>query len=162
MVVRVFFYFLNAMFQSTFLSESFFLPLILSFFHQDGLRSSLAFPCSYSSIQIFFTCSNLASRSPCIIPVNTCRFFHLLNTRSLVCCLYMQWAPCHSVVATPLLLAFEMLLCIYLHTRSGTNHHNPMHLPPQSMGLVSSTESSCSSRKSSSQFKDCFHTTCFV
>ncbi|TKY51662.1 RING finger protein B [Spatholobus suberectus] len=25
-----------------------------------------------------------------------------------------QWAPCHSVVATPLLVAFELLLCIYL------------------------------------------------
>ncbi|KMZ74000.1 Baculoviral IAP repeat-containing protein [Zostera marina] len=29
-----------------------------------------------------------------------------------------HWAPCHSVVATPLLLVFQMLLCIYLHTRS--------------------------------------------
>ncbi|MCI09492.1 baculoviral IAP repeat-containing protein, partial [Trifolium medium] len=25
-----------------------------------------------------------------------------------------QWAPCHSVIATPLLVAFELLLCIHL------------------------------------------------
>ncbi|KAJ0750825.1 putative transmembrane Fragile-X-F-associated protein [Helianthus annuus] len=25
-----------------------------------------------------------------------------------------EWAPCHSVVATPLLIAFELLLCIFL------------------------------------------------
>lgn len=51
-----------------------FSPLILSFCNQDGFRSSLAFPRSYSSIQIFFTRSILASRSPCIIPINTYRF----------------------------------------------------------------------------------------
>ncbi|GLT44153.1 hypothetical protein SLA2020_180670 [Shorea laevis] len=27
-----------------------------------------------------------------------------------------QWAPCHAVVATPLLIAFELLLCIYLES----------------------------------------------
>lgn len=27
-----------------------------------------------------------------------------------------QWAPCHSVVATPLLVAFELLLCTYLES----------------------------------------------
>ncbi|GLT76515.1 hypothetical protein SLA2020_481680 [Shorea laevis] len=27
-----------------------------------------------------------------------------------------QWAPCHSIVATPLLIAFELLLCIYLES----------------------------------------------
>ncbi|GKU95044.1 hypothetical protein SLEP1_g8453 [Rubroshorea leprosula] len=27
-----------------------------------------------------------------------------------------QWAPCHSIVATPLLVAFELLLCIYLES----------------------------------------------
>ncbi|XP_004299237.1 PREDICTED: uncharacterized protein LOC101293200 [Fragaria vesca subsp. vesca] len=30
-----------------------------------------------------------------------------------------HWAPCHAVVATPLLIAFELLLCIYLETRYG-------------------------------------------
>ncbi|KAJ0442773.1 putative transmembrane Fragile-X-F-associated protein [Helianthus annuus] len=25
-----------------------------------------------------------------------------------------EWAPCHSVVATPLLIAFELVLCIFL------------------------------------------------
>ncbi|WOL02814.1 hypothetical protein Cni_G11533 [Canna indica] len=28
------------------------------------------------------------------------------------------WAPCHAIVATPLLIAFELLLCIYLHSTS--------------------------------------------
>ncbi|KAK6261287.1 hypothetical protein QUC31_007103 [Theobroma cacao] len=27
-----------------------------------------------------------------------------------------QWAPCHTIVATPLLIAFELLLCIYLES----------------------------------------------
>nr|DAD35249.1 TPA_asm: hypothetical protein HUJ06_005889 [Nelumbo nucifera] len=27
-----------------------------------------------------------------------------------------HWAPCHAVVATPLLVAFELLLCIYLES----------------------------------------------
>ncbi|XP_044465261.1 uncharacterized protein LOC123195549 isoform X1 [Mangifera indica] len=27
-----------------------------------------------------------------------------------------HWAPCHSIVATPLLIAFELLLCIYLES----------------------------------------------
>ncbi|GFZ05905.1 transmembrane Fragile-X-F-associated protein [Actinidia rufa] len=27
-----------------------------------------------------------------------------------------HWAPCHAVVATPLLIAFELLLCIYLES----------------------------------------------
>ncbi|CAL9059125.1 unnamed protein product [Musa banksii] len=27
-----------------------------------------------------------------------------------------HWAPCHAVVATPLLIAFELLLCIYLYS----------------------------------------------
>ncbi|XP_042407096.1 uncharacterized protein LOC121996973 isoform X2 [Zingiber officinale] len=29
-----------------------------------------------------------------------------------------HWAPCHAVVAVPLLIAFELLLCIYLHNIS--------------------------------------------
>ncbi|XP_042403572.1 uncharacterized protein LOC121992978 isoform X2 [Zingiber officinale] len=29
-----------------------------------------------------------------------------------------HWAPCHAVVAIPLLIAFELLLCIYLHNIS--------------------------------------------
>jgi hypothetical protein len=31
----------------------------------------------------------------------------------------LQWAPCHAVVATPLLVAFELLLCIYLESSYG-------------------------------------------
>ncbi|KAL4280614.1 hypothetical protein GQ457_03G012880 [Hibiscus cannabinus] len=27
-----------------------------------------------------------------------------------------QWAPCHAIVATPLLIAFELLLCMYLES----------------------------------------------
>lgn len=27
-----------------------------------------------------------------------------------------HWAPCHAIVATPLLIAFELLLCIYLES----------------------------------------------
>ncbi|XP_010916528.2 uncharacterized protein [Elaeis guineensis] len=34
-----------------------------------------------------------------------------------------HWAPCHSIVATPLLIAFELLLCIYLQNIS--NHADP-------------------------------------
>lgn len=30
-----------------------------------------------------------------------------------------QWSPCHSVVAVPLLIAFELLLCCYLDTQEG-------------------------------------------
>ncbi|KAK4801145.1 hypothetical protein SAY86_021632 [Trapa natans] len=30
-----------------------------------------------------------------------------------------QWAPCHAIVATPLLVAFELLLCIYLESDNG-------------------------------------------
>ena len=30
-----------------------------------------------------------------------------------------QWAPCHAIVATPLLVAFELLLCIYLESVYG-------------------------------------------
>ncbi|XP_022765849.1 uncharacterized protein LOC111310666 isoform X1 [Durio zibethinus] len=32
-----------------------------------------------------------------------------------------QWAPCHTIVATPLLISFELLLCIYLES---VNVHN--------------------------------------
>lgn len=32
---------------------------------------------------------------------------------------YGQWAPCHSIMATPLLVAFEMLLCIHLESIYG-------------------------------------------
>ncbi|XP_024523084.1 uncharacterized protein LOC9638444 isoform X1 [Selaginella moellendorffii] len=32
-----------------------------------------------------------------------------------------HWAPCHAVVAIPLLVAFELLLCSYLHSREGKN-----------------------------------------
>jgi hypothetical protein len=31
-----------------------------------------------------------------------------------------QWAQCHTVVAMPLLIAFELLLCIYLESLYGT------------------------------------------
>ncbi|CAA7032471.1 unnamed protein product [Microthlaspi erraticum] len=31
-----------------------------------------------------------------------------------------HWAPCHAVVATPLLVAFELLLCIYLESSYGS------------------------------------------
>ena len=31
----------------------------------------------------------------------------------------LQWAPCHSIVAAPLLIAFELLLCIYLESIRG-------------------------------------------
>ncbi|XP_074558884.1 uncharacterized protein LOC141814834 [Curcuma longa] len=34
-----------------------------------------------------------------------------------------HWAPCHAVVATPLLIAFELLLCIYLHNISVNAGH---------------------------------------
>ncbi|XP_038984746.1 uncharacterized protein LOC103721407 [Phoenix dactylifera] len=34
-----------------------------------------------------------------------------------------HWAPCHSIVATPLLIAFELLLCIYLQNIS--THTDP-------------------------------------
>ena len=30
-----------------------------------------------------------------------------------------QWAPCHAIVATPLLIAFELLLCTYLESVNG-------------------------------------------
>ncbi|XP_074587646.1 uncharacterized protein LOC141843489 [Curcuma longa] len=30
-----------------------------------------------------------------------------------------QWAPCHAVVATPLLVSFELLICIYLENIDG-------------------------------------------
>lgn len=30
-----------------------------------------------------------------------------------------QWAPCHAIVATPLLIAFELLLCTYLESVYG-------------------------------------------
>nr|CAD1837578.1 unnamed protein product [Ananas comosus var. bracteatus] len=33
-----------------------------------------------------------------------------------------HWAPCHAIVATPLLVAFELLLCIYLQSISVGNH----------------------------------------
>eukprot|EP00270_Netrium_digitus_P013462 TRINITY_DN4479_c0_g1_i2.p1 TRINITY_DN4479_c0_g1~~TRINITY_DN4479_c0_g1_i2.p1 ORF type:complete len:505 (+),score=130.56 TRINITY_DN4479_c0_g1_i2:183-1697(+) len=39
-----------------------------------------------------------------------------------------QWAPCHSVVAPPLVLAFEILLCCYLAALEGKGHKPPMHL----------------------------------
>ncbi|XP_078155390.1 uncharacterized protein LOC144551330 [Carex rostrata] len=29
-----------------------------------------------------------------------------------------HWAPCHALVAVPLLISFELLLCVYLQTRS--------------------------------------------
>lgn len=32
---------------------------------------------------------------------------------------FWQWAPCHAIVATPLLIAFELLLCIYLESIYG-------------------------------------------
>lgn len=32
---------------------------------------------------------------------------------------FLQWAPCHAIVATPLLIAFELLLCIYLESLYG-------------------------------------------
>nr|CAD1826687.1 unnamed protein product [Ananas comosus var. bracteatus] len=35
-----------------------------------------------------------------------------------------HWAPCHSIVATPLLVAFELLLCVYL--QSVDDHGEPV------------------------------------
>lgn len=32
---------------------------------------------------------------------------------------FEQWAPCHAVVAMPLLVAFELLLCIHLESIYG-------------------------------------------
>ncbi|CAH1421144.1 unnamed protein product [Lactuca virosa] len=42
----------------------------------------------------------------------------------------MQWEPCHAVVATPLLIAFELLLCIYLENSHVTKP------PPLSLQIV--------------------------
>lgn len=41
-----------------------------------------------------------------------------------------QWAPCHAIVAAPLLVAFELLLCIYLES---VNVH---HFPAVSLKIV--------------------------
>ncbi|KAM7479733.1 hypothetical protein LguiA_027946 [Lonicera macranthoides] len=38
-----------------------------------------------------------------------------------------HWAPCHAVVATPLLIAFELLLCIYLESKHA-NHFAVVNL----------------------------------
>ncbi|KAL1541734.1 hypothetical protein AAHA92_25919 [Salvia divinorum] len=38
-----------------------------------------------------------------------------------------HWAPCHTVVAVPLLVAFELLLCIYLESIY-VNHSSALHL----------------------------------
>lgn len=35
----------------------------------------------------------------------------------------VQWAPCHAIVATPLLVAFELLLCVYLESAHGIYNH---------------------------------------
>ena len=37
----------------------------------------------------------------------------------LTCSFMPQWAPCHAVVAIPLLLAFEVLVCAYLDIHNG-------------------------------------------
>nr|KAJ0190307.1 hypothetical protein LSAT_V11C800428110 [Lactuca sativa] len=41
-----------------------------------------------------------------------------------------DWEPCHAVVATPLLIAFELLLCIYLENSHVTKP------PPVSLQIV--------------------------
>ncbi|KAG6477975.1 hypothetical protein ZIOFF_061407 [Zingiber officinale] len=38
-----------------------------------------------------------------------------------------RWAPCHAIVAIPLLIAFELLLCIFLHNKS-VNTENYINL----------------------------------
>lgn len=52
----------------------------------------------------------------------------------------VQWSPCHTVVAIPLIIAFELLLCCYLDTREGmywfinvlilkaVDSHKPCHI----------------------------------
>nr|GMC69452.1 Kinesin-like protein [Ipomoea batatas] len=41
-----------------------------------------------------------------------------------------HWAPCHAVVATPLLVSFELLLCIYLESKYVT------HFPAVNLRIV--------------------------
>ncbi|XP_019189801.1 PREDICTED: uncharacterized protein LOC109184201 [Ipomoea nil] len=41
-----------------------------------------------------------------------------------------HWAPCHAVVATPLLISFELLLCIYLESKYVT------HFPAVNLRIV--------------------------
>ena len=43
----------------------------------------------------------------------------LASDMFMITFLFLQWAPCHAVVATPLLVAFELLLCIYLESSYG-------------------------------------------
>ncbi|ONM08412.1 Protein binding protein [Zea mays] len=55
-----------------------------------------------------------------------------------------HWAPCHSIVAAPLLIAFELLLCIYLESiRGRVRIHwdidhclNPLSFSVQIMNLI--------------------------
>lgn len=47
----------------------------------------------------------------------------------------LQWAPCHAVVATPLLIAFELLLCIYLESVHGM-HPVPYHCFHYYLGVL--------------------------
>ncbi|CAH1445072.1 unnamed protein product [Lactuca virosa] len=54
-------------------------------------------------------------------------FTLIWNTFSLS---FMQWEPCHAVVATPLLIAFELLLFIYLENSHVTKP------PPLSLQIV--------------------------
>lgn len=45
--------------------------------------------------------------------------FSWLDTNSVLYFCSQQWAPCHAIVATPLLIAFELLLCVYLESVDG-------------------------------------------
>ncbi|KAJ6809190.1 uncharacterized protein M6B38_161365 [Iris pallida] len=53
---------------------------------------------------------------------------HYLLHRCLM--IAMHWAPCHAVVATPLLVGFELLLCLYLESTS------VLHYPAVNLKIV--------------------------
>ncbi|CAN4086743.1 unnamed protein product [Withania somnifera] len=48
-----------------------------------------------------------------------------------------HWAPCHTVVATPLRVAFELLLCIHLESIYGDIHSDEFDLPPKIVSFLS-------------------------
>lgn len=51
----------------------------------------------------------------------------LIMTENYTLLFHGQWAPFHAVTATPLLVAFELLLCIYLQHSYGTQRTPWMH-----------------------------------
>ncbi|TVU02836.1 hypothetical protein EJB05_51622 [Eragrostis curvula] len=60
-----------------------------------------------------------------------------------------KWAPCHSVVAAPLLIAFKLLLCIYLESIRGIDH-SPLeehYTASPSISACTLYESTCSPQK---------------